>query len=266
VLFVGETGVGKTAFAQALHAASARQAGPLVVVDCATLRGDLAHSELFGHVRGAFTGAHVDRLGAIESAHGGTLVLEHVGELESSLQPALLRVLEHKCTARLGDRALRPVDLRVVATASTNLEALVDQGQFRRDLYYRLAVVLFRVPPLRERREDIAAIAVEFGRTRGQALSLATLLELESRPWPGNVRELHNELERRATGIVTPDSQGRGGEPTMREALELTFLRSLLEKHRGNVTRASREAKLSRTHLHRLLKKHGVVGLARSGR
>jgi DNA-binding NtrC family response regulator len=272
VLIVGETGVGKESIARLLHTGSRRKEAPMVVVDCGSLQGDLADGDLFGHSRGAFTGAQVERVGAIESSNKGTLLLDGIEEMHSALQPKLLRVLEHRQFSRLGENTLRSADFRLVATASVDLANLIEEKRFRQDLYHRIAVIVLRVPPLRERREDIAILADAFAAARGQRLTVAQRAELESRDWPGNVRQLKNEIERMSTGVALAPGNAPRVESraplslSLRDALELKFLRELMARHQGNVTRASIEAQLSRSQMHRLLKKHGLVGLGKERR
>lgn len=222
VLIEGETGTGKEVTAQALHAHSPRQSGPFVVVDCGAIPGALLESELFGHERGAFTGALVGRVGAFEAAHGGTIFLDEIGELELELQPKILRALENRRIKRVGGQHYLPVDVRVVAATHRRLEEEVAAGRFRADLYYRLAVVRLRVPPLRERLEDLPALLEDIlGRLgevdSGDAVALRrqdTLAELQAHPWPGNVRQLRNYVERRlALGKALPPP----GEPAFEQ-------------------------------------------------
>jgi PAS domain S-box-containing protein len=203
VLILGETGVGKELVARAIHARSPRANAPLVKVNCASIPKDLFESEFFGHVKGAFTGAHRDRVGRFQLADGGTLFMDEVGEIPLELQGKLLRVLQEHEFERVGDDATRKVDVRVIAATNRDLEQLVAEGRFREDLYYRLSVFPIEVPPLRQRREDVVQLAQhflevtckEFGRkplklTRAQAEALVTY------DWPGNVRELKNVIER----------------------------------------------------------------------
>jgi transcriptional regulator with PAS, ATPase and Fis domain len=202
VLIQGETGTGKELFAQSIHNASARSHGPFVAVNCAALPGHLLESELFGYVPGAFTGAsQKGKPGLFELAHGGTIFLDEIAEIDAATQGKLLRVLQEKKVMRLGSDQVIPVDVRVVAATNKNLRGLVDKGAFRDDLYYRINVLQVRVPPLRERREDVAPLAQAFlkqaqprsGRLR---LSPSALEELMSHGWPGNVRELQNVITR----------------------------------------------------------------------
>jgi len=200
VLITGETGAGKGAVAAALHAHSTRRNGPFVTVDVGALPADLLESELFGHVRGAFTGAMRDRVGRVELAHRGTLFLDEVGDLPLPLQAKLLRLVQEKEFHRIGDSAPRQVDARFIAATNVDLEAKVKAGTFREDLYYRLRVVPIRVPPLRERREEIEPLAnyllPRIGAESGRSLRLApdAVAALELYDWPGNVRQLQNAL------------------------------------------------------------------------
>jgi len=202
VLLEAETGTGKELAAEAIHAASRRAGEPFVVFDCSAVNAQLIESELFGHRRGAFTGAVADRTGAFEDAHGGTLFLDEIGELPLELQPKLLRALESQQVRRLGDNANREVDVRIVAATNRNLAVEVDRGRFREDLYYRLAVVRVALPPLRERSEDIPALVAhfteQFARRKNCAAPLSddAIRELATRTWRGNVRELRNAVFR----------------------------------------------------------------------
>jgi len=207
VLVEGETGTGKELVARAIHEHSSRRGGPFVVVDCASMPAGMLQSELFGHRRGAFTGAVSDRTGHIEQADGGTLFLDEVGELPLELQPNLLRALESREVRRLGDGKLTKVDIRVVAATNRDLAREVNRGTFREDLFYRLSVVRLWTPPLRERREDIPLLvehlvrrALRDDQRRAERVldrfSPAMLDALEAHPWPGNVRELRNAVER----------------------------------------------------------------------
>jgi transcriptional regulator with GAF, ATPase, and Fis domain len=211
VLLTGETGTGKDAFARSIHAHSPRARAPFIVVDCGAVVGSLIESELFGHEKGAFTGADTARAGAFELAHGGTLFLDEIGELPVDLQPKLLRVLEQRAFRRVGGSKEIRVDIRVLAATKRNLEAEVARGKFREDLFFRLAVVPIEVPPLRERRDDIpllverllVGIAQRSAATPGAASGTMTVSRdamngLQSHEWPGNVRELRNVLERAA--------------------------------------------------------------------
>jgi len=210
VLLLGETGTGKDLAAHALHAASPRAKGPFEVVDCAALAGNLVEAELFGHERGAFTGADRSREGAFERAHQGTLFLDEIGELPTALQPKLLRALEHGEVRRLGGAEPIDVDVRVIAATHRDLPEAVAKGEFRQDLFFRIAEVIARLPPLRERPEDIPAICarlLELGArsSRVRRVTREALDALAAHPWPGNVRQLRNTL-RRAAALATGDT------------------------------------------------------------
>ena len=292
VFIRGETGSGKELVARAIHEASPRKNGPYIVVDCAALAENLLESELFGHARGAFTGATNAREGAIESGSGGTVFLDEIGELPLDMQPKLLRVLEQHTVRRVGESEHRHVDVRFIAATHRDLVDFVARGWFREDLYFRLAVLPMRVPPLRERPEDIELLAAHFlGPLAPSLLTPSFVAELESRPWRGNVRELRNVLDRvRALGVERAMSHERSestgsfspavvpistsGAVTIPPLLmelphrdfrerwtelgEKAFLERKLTKHAGNVSRVSREIELARTYVHKLMKKHGL--------
>jgi len=204
VLITGESGTGKEVIARAIHRASPRGSKAFVGINCAAIPENLLESELFGHVRGAFTGATGDKVGLFEQANGGTLLLDEIGELPIGLQAKLLRVLQESEIRRLGDQKTRRVDARVLAATARDLEAEVRGGRFREDLFYRINVVVIELPPLRDRREDIAPLARHFvarlAQRFGRLLSLSedALAWLEQQEWPGNVRELENAIERAA--------------------------------------------------------------------
>jgi two-component system, NtrC family, response regulator GlrR len=283
VLLEGETGTGKSEAARALHAASRRRSGPLVVVDCGALSDQLLDSELFGHEKGAFTGAHARRIGALEEASGGTVFLDEIGELPLSLQPKLLRALEERQIRRVGSNAYRPIDVRVIAATHRDLGAEVTAGGFRADLYFRLAVVRVALPPLRQRAEDVPLIAERLLRGLGAGPSqLQHLLRpehlgaLSSADWPGNVRELRNHLQRclvlgltsapeRSPAPAAPDSHTV--DPTIPyavarraalDAFERAYAGALLASQGGKVTAAAEAAGLNRVYLHKLLRRHGL--------
>ena len=202
VLITGESGTGKEVLARAIHRLSPRSERAFTAINCAAIPGQLLESELFGHTKGAFTGAVADRMGLFEVAHEGTLLLDEIGDLPLDLQAKLLRVLEEGEIRRVGGRDAKPVDVRVIAATAKPLEQAVEQGEFRADLFYRLNVVRLHLPPLRERPEDVPALLTHFARqaaTRmGRAVSLtpAALASLTHHSWPGNVRELRNAVER----------------------------------------------------------------------
>ena len=227
VLVQGETGTGKELVARAIHEHSPRRDGPFVVVDAGSLPATLVESELFGHERGAFTGASSDRAGAFEQADGGTVFLDELGELPLELQPKLLRVLEQREVRRVGSNKVRPIDVRVIAATNREIKSEINAGSFRADLYYRLAVVTVELPPLRERPGDVSLLARAFltdlGRRAGKRLDIsdATLARLRTLPWRGNVRELRNFIERsvwlsegtevQVTGMIESHPAGASG-------------------------------------------------------
>ncbi len=202
VLIRGESGVGKDLVARAIHAASDRRHRPWVKVNCAALPAELLESELFGHERGAFTGAHRRKIGRFEFAHTGTMFLDEIGELPLTLQPKLLHVLQDLAFSRIGGREMIRVDVRVLASTNRDLEAALETGQFREDLYYRLNVVEINVPPLRERRAEIPILALQFLQTynrlyhREAKLDQSVVALFAEYDWPGNVRELENIVRR----------------------------------------------------------------------
>jgi DNA-binding NtrC family response regulator len=267
VLIQGETGSGKEVTARSIHAASARAKGPFVTCDLAAVAPTLAAAELFGHVKGAFTGAAKDRKGLVEQAHGGTLFLDEIGDFSLELQPQLLRVLEGREIRRVGETGYKKVDIRVVAATHRNLEAEVKAGRFREDLYHRIAVATVRLPALRERRDDIPLLIDDLlerlGKPKGQ-MSPETRTLLLAHQWPGNVRELRNVVER-AVGLGEVEAPGAQTPMTFKEskealvaAFEADYLRDLMKRTGNNVSEAARQAGMDRVHLHRLLKKHGV--------
>jgi len=281
VLLTGESGTGKERIARALHELGPRRGGPFVTVDCGALAPTLVASELFGHEPGAFTGAQKRHLGAFERAEGGTIFLDEIGELPESLQPNLLGVLERRRFRRLGGQSEVAVDVRVVSATHRDVRRAVNQGRFRLDLYYRLAVVTLQVPPLRERVEDVPVLAAHFLRELGwehpeKLLRGPTLRALERHHWPGNVRELRNFVEATvAMGEAPPlqDVAPAGDEDPIASLLGLTYkearatllgrfearyLEALLERAEGNVSKASRMAKMDRGHLTDLLRRHGL--------
>jgi DNA-binding NtrC family response regulator len=283
VLIQGETGTGKELCAEAIHRESPRAGGPFVIVDLAGIAPTLIESELFGHVKGAFTGAHADRAGAFERAQGGTVFLDEVGELPLEVQPRLLRVLERRQVKRVGGNDYRDVDVRVVAATHVDLEGAVKAEKFRKDLFHRLAVLCVTVPPLRERPEDLPllvdTVLTRLGKPRG-ALSDQTRALLSQYPWPGNVRELRNVVERvvrlgeTSLPEMAPSAPPRGAstpaaelalpfkeaKERLIEGFERDYLKSLLERCEGRINRAAREAGIDRVYLRRLLKKHTLEG------
>jgi len=290
VLLEGETGTGKEAAAESIHLESSRRDGPFVVVDCSAVPPDLLESELFGHMRGAFTGAIRDRRGAFEAGHGGTVFLDEIGELSPELQPRLLRVLERRHVKRVGADSYVDVDVRIIAATNRNLRAEVNARRFRSDLYYRLAVIEVRLPPLRERLHDVEPLVRHLvdrvgASARPEAAELIGeqfLAHLSRHDWPGNVRELRNYLERclalRAQMPLAADAPvasgidgGSHGELVVdstrplkdeRErwtrTLERRYVVELLERHGDNVSAAARAAEVDRVYFHRLLRRHGL--------
>ncbi len=275
VLVTGESGVGKEVIARFVHANSRRSRGPFVAVNCSALPETLLESELFGHKSGAFTGAVRDRAGLFEEAQAGTIFLDEIGDISPPVQIMLLRVLQEKKVRRVGENRLRPADARVIAATNRNLDASVAAGQFRKDLLYRIRVVEIRVPPLRERREDILPLARHFGEQLKARLGLpqfvldSTCLDaLQAHDWPGNVRELENALERAAilsedgrirpeylpTAIAGPRRRAAGveGDRTL-EAVERDHIESVLEQCGGNRSQAARILGISPTTLWRKL-------------
>jgi transcriptional regulator with PAS, ATPase and Fis domain len=276
VLLLGETGTGKEVAAESIHRESARRDRPFTIVDCAAVPPDLMESELFGHRRGAFTGADAEREGAFEAADGGTVFLDEIGELPLDLQAKLLRVLERRSVKRIGENDYRPVDVRVIAATNRDLRQEVNAKRFRSDLYYRVAVLEIALPPLRDRAEDLPLLVrhlLSGLRADPAAIELyageETIARLREHPWPGNVRELRNHLERclalRSTA-GTPAPPAASSVPTpsdepedFREARArwtTRFLERLLSRHDNNVTAAARAAGMDRIHLYRLLRQH----------
>jgi DNA-binding NtrC family response regulator len=288
VLLEGETGTGKDVLARAIWTESDRPQGPFVVVDCGAVSYSLLESELFGHERGAFTGAVAARQGAFELAEGGTVFLDEIGELPLDVQPKLLRVLETREFRRVGGNKTLKTDVRVIAATKRNLLREVHAGKFREDLYFRLAVVPVTVPSLRARREDIPGLVRHILKASGDNLTMSdeSMQGLLSHDWPGNVRELRNVLERaiylaRATGqgelsLVSLPMGAAGGTgeafqfdaaKSYRETrakydaeFERRYVKWLLGRHGGNVSAAARDAKMDRKHLHDMAKKHGLRG------
>ena len=276
LLLHGESGTGKDLAAESLHLASARRDGPFIVIDCGAIPGNLLEVELFGHEAGAFTGAAAARAGAFEAANGGTLFLDEIGELALELQPKLLRVLDRREVQRVGSTKRTPVDVRIVAATNRNLKEEVNARRFRSDLYFRLAVLVVRMPPLRDRASDIPALVGAIldrigDRTSPMARSLESgelLPELLRHAWPGNVRELRNYVERCLAGQqteLTTDEPAVDITQPLRSVrdrwiqhVERQYLERLLAAHGNNVSAAARVAEVDRVHLHRLLAKHGL--------
>ena len=280
VLLTGESGVGKELAAKAIHELSPRAQGPFVEINAGSLPSTLFEAELFGVLKGAYTGAGQSREGLFQAAHGGTLFLDEVAEIPLEVQAKLLRVLESGEVKVVGENKSRKVDARVVAATNRDLSDMVQAGQFRKDLYYRLSVLPMSIPALRERREDIPLLADHFlrqqerGLADGKRLSAEALKALVSHSWPGNVRELKNTLERafllaedseiQAEDLFLPfqsDTVPAGGafraaKRHQLQAFEKQYLNQLLRKNLGNVSKAAMEAGLARRNFQTLLKKH----------
>jgi two-component system, NtrC family, response regulator GlrR len=288
VLLLGETGTGKELAAESIHRESSRANGPFIIVDCGAIPSELLESELFGHERGAFTGALRSREGAFSAAAGGTIFLDEIGELPRDLQPKLLRALSRRAVKPVGGEAYVDVDVRVIAATNRDLRQEVNVDRFRGDLYYRLAVVEVRLPPLRDRLDDLP-ILVETMLRESRATPIETsrllaapfLAQLREHRWPGNVRELRNAIDRAlALGPWEPEPSAKTTEPPgglsgppidlsrpFKEArddwtatFERAYLAALLVEHGGNIRAAARAAGIDRVHLYRLLARHGLRG------
>jgi DNA-binding NtrC family response regulator len=289
VLVVGETGTGKEEVARAIHDRSPRAARPFVVIDASTLPETLAESLLFGHEKGAFTGAERRAVGLFEAAEGGTVFLDEIGELPVALQAKFLRVLEQRVITRVGSHDALAIDVRVVAATHRDLRHEIDSGRFREDLYYRLAQIRVGMPPLRDRLEDMPIlcrkllVSLQEG-SEPTAIEESALAHLAAQPWPGNVRELRNVLARATalcgSGVIRrSDVAGEGfgfrGTREERSVLDLSgtfatakeraivrfesaYLAALVRKCEGNLSRAAREADIARNHLRDLLKRRGL--------
>ena len=278
VLILGESGTGKEMTAQAIHHRSARKDAPFVAINCGAIPETLMESELFGHEKGSFTGAHVQRKGRIESAEGGTLFLDEIGEISPALQVKLLRFLQERCIERVGGRQEIQVDARVIAATNADLKKRMGEGTFREDLYYRLAVVQVLLPPLRDRGDDIVLLArsllqrfaTENGKT-GLLFSAEALRAIRIYPWPGNVRELQNRVKRAvimcsgkrvtAQDLELEETAAPAQATSLkeaREALERDMVRESLRKHSGKITAAAAELGISRPTFYELMEKLGV--------
>lgn len=291
VLVEGESGTGKELVGRSVHSASARSKARYVVFDCGSVPTELAESELFGHKKGAFSGAVADRAGAFQRADGGTIFLDEIGELPLALQPKLLRVLETGEIRSVGDDKMRKVDVRVLAATNRTLSAEVRRGRFRQDLLYRLEVVRIRMPPLRERPDDIPSLLRSFLSDRlpeGDQVEGENLRKLMNYSWPGNVREMRNVLQRSVAlaqtpggklasfeqlvfnlgpaaatkpeglvgfpGVVTPQPYKDAKEELLMD-FDRAYVKALMQRHGSSVTEAAAAAELSRKHLYQLMKK-----------
>ncbi|HWN54972.1 MAG TPA: PEP-CTERM-box response regulator transcription factor [Methylomirabilota bacterium] len=277
VLCEGESGTGKELVARAVHSHSPRRSAPFVAINCGAIPETLLESELFGHERGSFTGAHAQRKGKIEMATGGTLFLDEITEMSLPLQVKLLRFLQQREIERVGGREVIPIDVRVVAATNQSLDEALRGGRFREDLYYRLSVVTIHLPPLRERGEDVVLLANAFLRRNAQALkrkvrfSPEALEAIVKYQWPGNIRELENKVHRAvimATSRIISSqdldlnpSAVIDALPTLREARDQSERRLIvnaLVRSRGNISRAARVLDISRPTFHDMLVKHSI--------
>jgi DNA-binding NtrC family response regulator len=290
ILILGETGTGKELAARAIHQRSARREKRFVAINCGALPAELVESELFGHARGAFTGAAGAKAGLFEEASGGTLFLDEIGELPLPVQVKLNRVLQEKEIRRVGDNTAIKVDVRIISATHRDLKTEIEEGRFREDLFYRLHVLPIQLPPLRERRDDIPLLAMHFLERHARAYHREltgfepdALHALTAYAWPGNVRELENAVERSAAAASGPQiayrdlpaevqARPEGQLPmemlanmpykeaveTARDRVSRDYLVALLREFNGNVTRAAERAAMERESLHRLLRKYGL--------
>ncbi|NLV23697.1 MAG: PEP-CTERM-box response regulator transcription factor [Deltaproteobacteria bacterium] len=286
VLILGESGTGKEMVAAAIHHHSLRRAAPFVPINCSAIPETLLESELFGHEKGAFTGAHGRVRGKFEAAQGGTLFLDEIGEMSLPLQVKVLRFMQDKVIQRVGGRENIDVDARIISATNTDIKKAIGAGRFREDLFYRIGVIVLDVPPLRERGNDIILLANLFLKRFGPMLnkrvrrfSAAAIRQLESHPWPGNVRELENRVKRavvmaeaaiieaadldftghgRITGNIAEKSPNILTLREARDRLEKEMILSVLEQHQGNIAKASEVLGVSRPTLYDLMKKHGL--------
>ncbi len=291
ILIEGDTGTGKEVLAEEIHKHSARRDKPFVVIDCTALAKELVESELFGHAKGSFTGANVERVGAFEFADGGTIFLDEIGDLSADLQPKLLRVLEKKEIRKVGSNKLKSVNVRIIAATNKKLESEVNSGRFREDLYFRMSVVNIDLPPLKNRKEDLPILTKRFLKEFFKDDATADIVDFDktmeffkSHDWPGNVRELRNLIEMAAYNKQRPLDLSsflylgrmkiRAEESIAAESSEIKtfkaakgdlvdkfardYISALLKKNDGNVSKASREADIERAYLQRLIKKYDL--------
>lgn len=278
VLITGESGTGKELVARAIHERSMRKSNPFIVINCGAIPENLLESELFGHEKGAFTGAHIQRKGRIEMAEGGTLFLDEIGEMPMLLQVKLLRFLQEKVVERVGGREQIEVDARVIAATNRDLKEAMKDGNFREDLYFRLGVIMIALPPLREREGDVILIAKAFleryadeNRKKIKGFTNDAIDAIEQYAWPGNVRELENRIKRavimtEGKKITPADLEMEGpqqkyesmGLKEARETLEKELLIKAMARNSGNLSKAAIELGVSRPTLYDLMEKHGI--------
>jgi len=276
VLLVGETGTGKEVLARALHSLGDRAKGPYIAINCAAIPENLLEAELFGHEKGAFTGAHKTTVGKIEQADGGTLMLDEIGDLPAALQAKLLRVLQERTLERVGGRKSIAVDFRLVSATNRNMEEAIAEGTFREDLYYRLGEAVVTIPPLRERPEDTLVIAQHFLEkwcreqgVRSPRFAADALAAMAQHQWPGNVRELESRIKRAtavAKGKITAGDLDLAAEQadavhsikTARQRAELETIQRAMALTDGNISEAARLLDVSRPTLYQLLSDHGL--------
>jgi two-component system response regulator GlrR len=278
ILLFGETGTGKEVLSRVIHSNSRRSKGPFVALNCAAIPETLFESELFGHVRGAFTSAHGAKRGLFQSANGGTLFLDEIGEIPLSMQVKLLRAVQEREVREVGSEVSTKIDVRIIAATNKDLGEAVKNGSFRNDLYYRISVVPLFIPPLRDRRDDIPLLAQQFltssAKRANKALrgfTPAALNRLVTHLWPGNVRELENIIEKAAVmtrqDMITPDllpSMGTSPDAPLKplteakEEFEKTYLKNVLQLTGGNISRAAQFAGRYRADFYKMLKKYGL--------
>ncbi len=278
VLITGENGTGKELVARAIHAVSPRRDRPLIEVNCAAIPSELIESELFGHMKGSFTGAFADRAGKFEQADGGTLFLDEVGDMSLSAQAKLLRVLQEGVVTRIGGAKPIQVDVRVLAATNKDLEMEIAEARFREDLLYRLNVVPIEVPPLRERLEDVPALVAHFAEQLGASAGVPgkrfaeeAVRRLQTRPWPGNIRELRNAVERAlilAPGkvvtaadvdrLLPADLGPKQSLENFRSEAEKGFLVQKLREHDWNITETAKSLQIPRSNLYKKIERYGL--------